>query len=536
MSQFQNLEMSSKPIMTAFGTESLISLFEKSVKLNPNKAAIFHEDQSIRYKDLNCEANSIAYYLSKMGIKEGKVVTILLERSIDLVSSIIGVLKTGAAYTVVDPDSPLSRIEYILKDTNSDILLTEITYEEHPKYKDLLEAHRRKVIYLAEYLADADNHPQNPLIKSHGGTLACIIYTSGSTGKPKGVLLNHKSFYRLFDGPNMVQLASTDVLAQIAHASFDLSIFDIWSVLSVGAMMIIINKEKIFSPEDLKECFKYYKVTTILFPAALFHQLVRIDPSVILMLRNILLAGEEPNPEIVRYILNNKTGPQRIFNLYGPAECGVFATYYEVKTLEPEAKSIPIGMPVNDTEIFILNEKLKMVEPGEPGELYLLGGGLARGYVNLPELTFEKFIISPFHEEEKEVKLMYKTGDWVQMLPSGDLDFLGRIDNQVKVRGFRVELDEIEMALDSHQDVLQSVVVAPYTPEGHRQLVAYLIPKTSTCVLDLNGVDGVKSFVAKTLPEYMLPNIMIQLEAFPLNEHGKVDRQTLMTKHIALIQ
>lgn len=528
MSQFQDIETSLTPPIAAIGSESLIGLFEKNVNLTPDKTAIFHNDQSITYKDLNCEANAIAHYLFKLGIREGKIVTILLERSIDLVSSILGVLKTGAAYTVIDPDYPISRVEYILKDTNSDILLTEVTYEYEAKYQGLLAAHSSRVAYMAEYLAYADNHPKNPSIKSNGSTLACILYTSGSRGNPKGVLLNHKSFFRLFDGPNMVQTAKTDVLAQIANAAFDLSIFDMWAVLSSGASMVIIDKE-FASPEALAVFFKTYKVTVALFPTALFHQLVRMDPALFQPLKTIISAGEVVSPAIIRYLLKNNPGSQRIFNLYGPMECGVFATYHEIKTLDQSATSVPIGLPVNDTEVYLLDEELQRVELGEIGEIYLAGSGVARGYLNLPGLTAEKFIPCPFDAK----KTMYKTGDWAKMLPSGLIDFVGRKDNQVKVQGFRIELDEVELAFESHSDIWKSVVVAPYILEGYRKLVAYLVSKDIECKLD---TEAIKSYLRTIIPEYMVPNIVIQLDAFPLNEQQKIDRLALTNKDISLIR
>ncbi|PWU05288.1 MAG: hypothetical protein C5B43_03560, partial [Verrucomicrobia bacterium] len=502
------------------GSGSLISLFEKNVQSTPNKIAIFHNDQTISYGDLNCQANAIADRLFKLGIKEGSIVTILLERSINLVASILGVLKTGAAYVVIDPNYPTSRIEYILKDTNCPILLTDEMYETESKYKDLLKSRHRQHLYISELLVDAISHTTNPFIQSKGDTLACILYTSGSTGQPKGVLLNHQSFYRLFNGPDMVQTSSSDYVSQTANASFDAAIYETWAALGKGASLVIIDNDIVLSPKALEGCFKKYNITTAFLTTGLFNQLAKITPSIFKSLKNALCAGEAANAEIIRTILNSEFRPQRLYNLYGPTECAVFATYYEIKMLDNNATSVPIGVPVNATQVYILNNDLKKVQPGEIGELYIGGESVARGYLNLPDLTAERFITCPFDRDSK----MYKTGDLVKTLPNGIIDFVGRKDNQVKIRGFRVELEEVECALESYRDVWQGVVIAPYTPQGHRQLVAYFTSKNSKSKID---IDCIRAHLKKALPDYMIPGIIIQLDFLPLSSHGKIDRNAL---------
>lgn len=503
-------------------SESLIGLFEANVDLNPDKIAIFHNDEAISYENLNCQANAIAGHLLELGIKEGSIVTILLERSINLIVSILGVLKTGAAYAVIDADYPINRIEYILKDTNSDLLLTEKTYQEQSKFKDLLMTHNCQYLYISELLVDTANHSINPSVQSSGDTLACVIYTSGSTGNPKGTLLNHKSFYRLFNGPDMVQTSSSDCFAQIANASFDLSIYDMWAALGLGGSLVIIDKNIALSPEELENCFKKYNITTALLPTGLFHQLVRVEPTIFNSLKNVLFAGEAANPEIIRTILNNsEPGSQRLFNLYGPTECAVFASYYEVKKLDKDATSVSIGTPVNATQVYVLNDNLEKVQLGQIGELYLGGIGVARGYLNLPDLTAEKFIPCPFDLDQT----MYKTGDLVRMLSDGAIDFIGRKDNQVKIRGFRIELDEVANALESHPDIWKGIVLAPPTQTGHRKLVAYFMLKNRERKIEIASI---RSYLKEILPDYMIPGTLIQLDALPLNSHGKVDRQALL--------
>lgn len=504
------------------GSESLIGLFEASVKFNPNKIAIFHNDQSISYEDLNQQVNAITNRLFELGIKKDNIITILLERSISLTAAILAVLKTGAAYVVVDPDYPISRIEYILKDTNSSLLLTEKTYHDNPKYKNLLGSHSSQHLFISPFFKDAPNYTiANPIIQSNGDTLACILYTSGSTGKPKGVLLDHKAFFRLFNGPAMVQASSSDCVSQTSNASFDAAIYEMWAALGKGGSLVIIDKDTVLSPQALEKCFKEYNITTAFLTTGLFNQLAKITPTIFRSLKNALCAGESANAEIMRKILNNTAfRPQRLFNLYGPTECAVFATYYEIKTLDDDATSVPIGMPVNDTQLYILNDNLEKVQPGEVGELYISGEGVARGYLNLPALTTEKFILCPFDVDRK----MYKTGDLVRSLPNGLIDFVGRKDNQVKIRGFRVELEEVECVLESHPNIFQGVVVAPYTQQGHQQLVAYFTLKNAKITIK---VDSLKLHLQKTLPDYMIPAAFVQLDSLPLTSHGKIDRQAL---------
>ncbi len=501
-------------LQKALGVESLTSLFEKSVSSYPNKIAIFHNEESISYSELNCRANSIANYLLKLGTREGKIVAILLERSISLITGILGVLKTGAAYVVIDAEYPKKRIEYILNDTNANLLLTEKVY------KDLFESNNYECVYPSEILKNITYY-DNIEIKSDGDTLACVIYTSGSTGNPKGTLLNHKSLYRLFNGPDMVQTSSIDSVAQIANTSFDAAIYEIWAALGRGGSLVVIDKEIVLSPQNLRECFKKYNITTAFLTTGLFNQLAKITPSIFKLFNNVLFGGEIANAKIVREIVSNSEfRPQKLFHFYGPTECGVFSTYYEVKTLDDNATSVPIGVPVNSTQLYILNDHLERVQLGEVGELYISGHGIARGYLNLPDLTAERFIACPFDVNFK----MYKTGDLVRMLPDGMLDFVGRKDNQVKVRGHRIELEEIECALESYPAIWKAVVVAPYTQQDHRQLIAYFVPKN---IENKVTSESIKVHLRENLPDYMMPSIIFQLNFFPLTTHGKVDRKKL---------
>lgn len=512
-------------IDVAISSKSLISLFESSVELYPNKIAIFHNDQFITYRDLNNQVNAVALQLIKLGVCESIIVNILMERSIDLIVGILGVLKAGAAYTIIDPSYPINRIKYILNDTHTSLLLTNESYKYETKYKNLLaltNSFELQSIYLSELLADADLSlfTENPILQSTGDSLACVIYTSGSTGNPKGVLLEHKAFFRLFNGPNIVQTTNEDRIAQMASASFDMAIYEMWAALGKGGSLVIIDKNVVLSAEALEKSFKKYGITTAWLTTGLFNQLIKTRPEIFKGFKSVAFGGEVANFEIVRKILNNKEiKPQKFFNSYGPTECGCFTTYYELKTLDDNATSVPIGFPVNDTQVYVLDEDFNKVKVGEVGELYITGDGVARGYLNLPELTADKFMLCPFDPNTT----MYATGDLVRILPDGALDFVGRKDNQVKIRGHRIELEEIECALETHPEIWKAVVLAPYTQQGHRQLVAYFVSKNNEKI----GLECIKAHLKKILPNYMIPGIIMPLDVFPLNSNGKIDRKKL---------
>ncbi len=505
---------------TMVSSKSLIGLFEARVESYPDKIAIFHNDESITYRDLNNQANAVAGYLIKLGIGENYIVGVLMERNINLIVAMLGVLKAGAAYAIIDPDYPIGRIEYILKDINTGLLLTDEFYKNEEKYQNLQTFHSFQYICIAELLVHS-SFIENLDLRSNGDTLACVIYTSGSTGKPKGVLLEHKAFFRLFNGPNMVQTTSSDCVAQISSASFDGAIHEIWAALGKGGSLVIIDKDITLSPTDLERCFRKYKVTVVILSVGLFNQLVKTKISIFKSLKSVIFVGEAANPEIVRTVINNKEfKPEKLFNGYGPTECGIGTTYYEIKTLDDNAVSVPIGSPINDTQIYIFDDDLKQVTQGEIGELYIVGEGLARGYLNLPHFTAEKFIRCPFDVNSR----MYATGDLVKMLPDRILDFVGRKDNQVKIRGHRIELEEIEHALEVHFEIWKAVVVAPYTQQGHRQLIAYFVSKGKDKKV---MVESIKFHLKKILPDYMIPGIIVQLDFLPLTSHGKIDRQKL---------
>ncbi len=505
---------------TIIGSKSLIGLFEANVESHPNKIVIFHNDQSITYRDLNNQANAVAAYLIKLRISENNIVGILMERSINLIAAMLGVLKAGAAYTIIDTDYPTSRIEYILNDIKAGVLLTGEFYKTEEKYKGLQVFHEFQHAYISELLT-YPNIFENPDLRSNGDTLACVIYTSGSTGKPKGVLLEHKSIFRFLNGLSTIQISNLDCIAQIANASFDAWIYEIWAALGNGGSLVIIDKNITLSISILENYFKKYSITTTLLTTGLFNQLVKINSSIFKSLKNVLFGGEAANPEIIRKILsNNNSKSPKLFNLYGPTECGVFITYYEVKNFADDATSVPIGLPVNDTQVYILDEDLNPVLQGEVGELYVAGEALARGYLNLPDLSAERFMLCPFDINSK----MYKTGDLVRMLPDGVLDFVGRKDNQVKIRGHRIELEEIECALESHSEIWKAVVLAPYTQQGHRQLITYFVPQKIDNKVEIASI---RSYCKTILPDYMIPGIIIQLDSLPLTSHGKVDRKKL---------
>src|SRR4030095_10740105 len=304
--------------------------------------------------------------------------------------------------------------------------------------------------------------------------LAYVIYTSGSTGKPKGVAVPHLAVNRLVINTDYVQLTSNDVMAQASSFSFDASTFEIWGALLHGACLIIIPKEIMLSPQALAAEIERHGITVLFLTTALFNQLVDSIPAAFRNLNYFLFGGEAVDPRRVRQLLRNGP-PKKLLHVYGPTETTTFATWYPVTWVAEDAVTVPIGRPVANTQIYLLDSLLQPVPIGVTGETYIGGAGVARGYLNHPELTAEKFIVDPFNPEPGA--RLYKTGDLARYLSDGNIEFLGRIDHQVKIRGYRIELGEIEAVLIQHSAVLDTVVIAREDSPGDKRLVAYMIPQ-----------------------------------------------------------
>lgn len=488
-------------------------LFEEIVDQNSQAIAITYEDKQITYRELNSRSNKLAHYLQKIGISSEVLVGICLEPSIEMIVGILGILKAGGAYVPIDSNYPTERIIFMIKDAQAAVLLTNssILINDLPIPVVCLEQ---------DWQAIAQESQENLSCEIKSDDLAYVIYTSGSTGKPKGVAVPHKAVNRLLLNTNYLKIDSSDKIAQVANISFDAATFEIWGALLHGAQLVGISRDVTLSPQDFAQQLQQKGISIMFITTALFQQMVRSIPQAFASLRYLLFGGEAVNPRWVQKVLKNRP-PQNLVHVYGPTENTTFSTYYKVENM-PEVASIPIGRPITNTQIYLLNKQLQPVPIGVTGELYIGGDGLAKGYLNRPDLTSVAFISS-------QLGRLYKTGDLARFKADGNLEFIGRLDNQVKIRGYRIELGEIEAVLSQHPVVNESVVtILDEIPED-KQLVAYIVPNSEKILIveASNLASLLRQFLKEKLPNYMIPSAFVMLESLPLTPNGKVNRSAL---------
>jgi aspartate racemase len=497
-----------------FPQSSVHELFERQVDLNPNAVAVVFEDQRLTYAELNGQANALARGLREMGVKLEVKVGICVQRSLDLIIGLLAILKTGGAYVPIDPDYPQERTAFIIRDADIHVLLTQTALLHR------MPTSRVQTICMDTFPYTRMNPLENEGSAARPDTLAYIIYTSGSTGKPKGVEILHQGIGRLLFAQDYIKLDSSEVILHQSSLSFDLSTFEIWAPLLHGGTCVLFPGS-IPIARELGETIRKHHVTTIWLTSTLFNALIDDAPEAFAPLRHILVGGEALSvPHICRA---NKFLPEvELINGYGPTEATTFATTYLIpKQTDPSAASIPIGRPISNTQVYILDQYLQPVPIGVAGELYIGGPGLARGYVKQPELTAAKFIPNPFSSVTGD--RLYKSGDRVRWLPSGEIEFLGRLDGQIKIRGFRVELGEIEAALARHPDVKCAAAAVHENPLRGKQIVAYAVLRNGT----KPAAGDLQNFLRDMLPEFMVPADYVFLQSLPTSTSGKVNRLAL---------
>lgn len=482
-------------------------LFEAQVKQRPTAIALKYGDQSFTYEALNQGSNQLARYLQRLGIGAEMPVGICLERGIEAIAAMLAVLKAGGAYVPLDPSYPQERLHFMLEDAGIKVVLTQKNWAE------LLQTERTKVICLEqEWSTIAQESDENLSNACTSDQLAYVIYTSGSTGTPKGVMVSHRSVNRLVCATNYIKIESSDRVAQVANLAFDAATFEVWGALLNGAQLIGIERETTLSPTNF--VIELQQVSILFLTTALFNQTIRQVASAFQSLKYLLFGGEIANVDCVRSLIQHGK-PQHLLHVYGPTENTTFSTWYEIEDIPANATTIPIGQAIANTQLYLLDTNLNPVPAGASGEIYLGGDGLARGYLNSSELTAEKFV-------QVGDLMLYRTGDRALYRSDGNFEFLGRIDDQIKIRGFRVELGEIETVLAQHPAV-QAAVVAVREVEGDQQLVAYVVPETSERLTERE----LRLFLKPKLPAYMLPAAFIVLETLPLTANGKVDQKAL---------
>ncbi len=496
------------------------NLFEEQVSRTPDAPAVTFGDETLTYRELNRRTNLFGHRLRRMGVGPDIPVGLCVERSIEMLVGILAILKAGGAYVPLDPALPLERLQFM--STDADLRLTLTQARLIPKVS-LLPA-ELLCIDDAQVLANEDDQ-QNPSPTASPDNLAYIIYTSGSTGSPKGVLINHCSVItRLSFFGSVFGLRNDDVVLQIAPFAFDMSIRDLICPVTIGAHIILASSAEVRDPFLLVKKIDKHGVTafgsTPSFLSSIVDAIKRTDGDH-RSLRRIFSGGEALPSDLAQRILETFGGRVRLSNGYGPTECTMTSTQYEIRRMPLHGLTVPIGRPLPSTEIYILDRYLQPVPIGIPGELYIGGLGLARGYLNRPSLTKEKFIPNPFSDEVES--RLYKTGDLARYLPDGNIEFLGRLDRQVKIRGHRIELREIELAIESHPLVKSCHASTSTLAEGDVQLVAYVV-----CTGDKQNIKTtLRQYLQQRLPGYMLPAALVSLDALPLLPSGKVDRQAL---------
>ncbi|HEX2188993.1 MAG TPA: amino acid adenylation domain-containing protein, partial [Longimicrobiaceae bacterium] len=477
-------------------------LFEEQAVRTPDADAVSSAGEALTYAALDRAANRLANHLRRRGVRPETRVGICLERGTELVVAILAVLKAGGAYVPLDPAYPAERLTYMLADSGAPLLLTRLPLPEglppHAAEVVCLDADRERIEAESAQAPAAGVLPEN---------LAYVIYTSGSTGAPKGVLVPHRGLANAARGhARDLGVGAGDRVLQFASPSFDASVAEMVMALAAGATLVLGTRETLAPGPDLLRLLHDEEVTVVTLPPS---ALAVLPPAELPALRTLMTAGEACPAELVE-----RWAPERrFFNLYGPTEATIWST---TAACAPGGGRPPLGRPVANTSAYVLDARGEPVPVGVPGELYVGGAGVSRGYAGRPELTAERFVPDPFGAAGRR---LYRTGDRVRWSDRGELEFLGRVDAQVKVRGFRIEPGEIEGALRRSEGVADCVVVAREDEPGEQRLVAYVVGEAD--------VDALREHLRRALPEYMVPSAFVVLEQLPLTPNGKLDREAL---------
>lgn len=492
----------------------LHDLFEEQVRRAPDRIAVVFENQQLTYQQLNQRANQLAHQLREHDVGPDVLVAICAERSVEMLAGILAILKAGGAYVPLDPAYPRERLEFMLQDTQAPVLMTQ------QRLAASLPPHQARIIYLDTSHAQSSNTlmaSESPQSGATADNLAYVMYTSGSTGGPKGTTIPHRSVVRLVKTTNYANFGEDEVFLQFAPISFDASTLEIWGPLLNGGKLVIMPPGTP-SLAALGQAIQRHRVTTLWLTAGLFRVMIDERIADLKPLRQLLAGGDVLPVAHVKKALR-ELRDCRLINGYGPTENTTFTCCHTIS--ESEAGSISIGKPIANTQVYILDRHLKPLPIGAPGELHCGGDGLARGYLNQPGLTAEKFIQNPFSSDPQS--RLYKTGDLCRFLSDGRIEFLGRIDQQVKIRGFRIELAEIESVLGRHPLVRENVVVVREEEPGEKVLIAYLVAKAPA----QPDAAELRLFLKSKLPDYMVPTAFVVLESLPLTPNGKIDRRKL---------
>jgi amino acid adenylation domain-containing protein len=494
---------------------SVHQLFELQARERADSIAVVSGSEQVTYAELNRRASNLAHLLTSLELGVESLVGLFLSRPPDVILGMLAVLKAGCAYVPIDPSYPRDRIALMLEDASVRAVLTE-----EALIGDLPACDVRRICLDRDCELIAAQKESDQSVAVTSSNLAYVMYTSGSTGKPKGVAVPHQAIVRLVVNTGYISLDHSRRIAQVSNFSFDAATFEIWGALLHGAQIVAISKDVLLAPQSLFKELREHGIDTIFLTSGLFNQISLEAPDAFSRMKSLMFGGDVVNPAGIREIMKNGP-PHHFINGYGPTESTTFAVCHVTQSIPEDAVSIPIGRAISNTKIYILDGCYQPVPVGVSGTLYIGGDGLARGYVNRPDLTAEKFLPNPFSDEAGS--RFYTTGDLACYLPDGSIEFLGRRDNQIKLRGFRIEIVEIELTLCEHPDVQQAVVLARQEGEFNKRLVAYIVLEQAQ---ELAETD-LSRFLSERLPDYMVPSAYVVLESLPLTPNGKVDYASL---------
>jgi len=495
-------------------TRSIHELFAEQALRTPTAEAVVLGERRFTYKELDIYSNQLAHYLQSIGVGPEVVVGLGIERSPEMIAGLLAVLKAGGSYLPLDSSYPQEHLAYLLNDAGVSIVLTSA------KTDDVIAACKVQTVPIHSKSSVIVNQPGHaPESGTDGANLAYVMYTSGSSGEPKGVSVLHHSISRLVLNTNYVQITPKDVFLQLAPVTFDAATFEIWGALLNGARLVLFPPAPMLDLMKLKSVIREERVSILWLTAGLFNSIVDADALIFAPVKQLLVGGDVVSATHVRRLME-RLNTCRVINGYGPTEGTTFSVCFPIPDLSAIARTVPIGRPVSNSTAYVLDPEGHPVPVGEAGELYVGGAGVSRGYFKRPQLTAESFVPNPFGEPGSR---LYRTGDIVRFSSDGVLEFVGRADFQVKVRGYRIELEEIEAALLSHPGIRQAVVVAEADARGDKRLVAYIVG-TNHKELSLKEL---REELGRRMPEYMLPSVVVSLDALPLTPNGKVDRRVL---------
>ena len=488
----------------------ITELVKVRAELMPDGLALVSNTQTVTYRELEVRANQLAHHLRKLGVGPEVIVGLCLGRSPLMVVAALAILKAGGAYIPLDPDYPVERLRFMLEDAKSAVLIARQDIGAR------IGSGRWKTLDIEKRALQISDYPETaPEMNFSGDNLAYVIYTSGSTGRPKGVQITHQSLLNLVQWHQRAfAISPSDRASQVASVGFDAAVWELWPNLAAGSSVHFPDEAVRVAPEPLRDWLVTEGITVSFVPTPLAEALISLEWPRETDLRLLLTGGDALHFYPPAHL------PFQLINNYGPTECTVVATSGLVASGRPEDGAPPIGRPIDDFEIYILNEHQQPVSDGATGELHIAGRGVGRGYLNRPDLNAQKFVANPFSPTPGE--RMYKTGDLARYLPDGQIAFVGRIDEQIKVRGYRIEPEEIATLLNRCYGVEASVVAAR-GENGDTRLIAYVVP-TPGVKLDH---DSLQAYLKKYLPDYMIPAAFVRLDKLPLGPTGKIERAML---------